>query len=63
MKVEQPPSYPQKTVNKESYPVLKDSTKADLQTGSEMAQVLEKKEENVVFHRSWLCLSTTTNLN
>jgi hypothetical protein len=47
----------------ESYPVLKDSRKAQLQTVSETRQVVEKKEENAVVHRSWLGLSTTTTLN
>ena len=63
MKVEQPMSYPQIKVKNESYPVLSDTKKSELQTGSETRQVVEKKEENAVFHRSWLCLSTTTNLN
>jgi hypothetical protein len=34
-----------------------------LQTPFKAPQVLEKKEENAVFHRNMLCLSTTTNLN
>jgi hypothetical protein len=63
MKVEQGMSYPQTQVESESYPVLRDTKKARLQTGSGIGQVVEKKEENAVFHRSWLCLSTTTNLN
>lgn len=62
MKVEQPMSYPQKKVKNESYPVLRDTKKSELHTGSAIGQVLEKKEENAVFHRSWLCLSITTNL-
>jgi hypothetical protein len=63
MKVEQDMSYPQRQVENESYPVLSDIKKSELQTGSAIGQVVEKKEENAVFHRSWLCLSTTTNLN
>ena len=63
MKVEQAMSYPQMNVENESYPVLKDTKKSGLQTGSAIGKVVEKKEENAVFHRSWLCLSTTTNLN
>jgi hypothetical protein len=63
MKVEQGMSYPQTQVEIESYPVLKNTKKSELQTGSAIGQVVEKKEENAVFHRSWLCLSTTTNLN
>jgi hypothetical protein len=63
MKVEQPMSYPQMKVKKESYPVLRDTKKSELRTGSAIGQVIEKKEENAVFHRSWLCLPTTTNLN
>ena len=63
MKVEQTMSYPQMYVKNESYPVLRDTKKPELQTGSAIGQVVEKKEENAVFHRSWLCLSTTTNLN
>jgi hypothetical protein len=63
MKVEQGMSYPQMQVESESYPVLRDTKKSRLQTGSAIGQVVEKKEENDVFHRSWLCLSTTTNLN
>jgi hypothetical protein len=42
---------------------LKDSKKAHLPTPLQRTQVLEKKEENAVFHRKMLCLSTTTNLN
>jgi len=34
-----------------------------LATGLQMLQVVEKKEENTVLHRSVRCLSTTTNLN
>ena len=63
MNVEQTMSYPQMYVKNESYPVLRDTKKSGLQTGSAIGQVVEKKEENAVFHRSWLCLSTTTNLN
>ena len=64
MKVEQAMSYPQTQVENESYPVLRDTKKSALQTGSAIGQVVEKKEENAVFHRSWLCLpTTTTNLN
>lgn len=63
MKVEQGMSYPQTQEESESYPVLSDTKKSELQTGSAIGQVVEKKEENAVFHRSWLCLSTTTNLN
>ncbi len=63
MKVEQGMSYPQTHVESESYPVLRDTKKSELQTGSAIGQVIEKKEENAAFHRSWLCLSTTTNLN
>jgi hypothetical protein len=37
--------------------------KTSLPTPLKLPQVLEKKEENDVFHRSLLCLSTTTNLN
>ena len=37
--------------------------KTYLATGLQMLQVIEKKEENTVLHRSGLCLSTTTNLN
>jgi hypothetical protein len=63
MKVEQGMSYPQMKEENASYPVLRDTKKSALQTGSAIGQVVEKKEENAVFHRSWLCLSTTTNLN
>jgi hypothetical protein len=42
---------------------LNDSKKSQLPTLSQVAQVLEKKEENAVVHRKMLCLSTTTNLN
>ncbi len=52
MKVEQGISYPQTQVENESYPVLKDIKKSELQTGSAIGQVVEKKEENAVFHRS-----------
>jgi len=34
--------------------------KTYLATGSQMLQVVEKKEENTVLHRSVRCLSTTT---
>jgi len=37
--------------------------KTYLDTGLQMLQVVEKKEENMVLHRSVRCLSTTTNLN
>lgn len=37
--------------------------KTYLDTGLQMLQVVEKKEENTVLHRSVRCLSTTTNLN
>jgi len=37
--------------------------KTYLATGLQMLQVIEKKEENTVLHRSVLCLSNTTNLN
>jgi hypothetical protein len=37
--------------------------KTRLPTPLKATQVLEKKEENAVFHRNKLCLSTTTNLN
>ena len=37
--------------------------KTYLATGLQMLQVIEKKEENTVLHRSVWCLSTTTNLN
>jgi hypothetical protein len=37
--------------------------KTYLATGLQMLQVVEKKEENTVLHRSVRCLSTTTNLN
>jgi len=37
--------------------------KTYLATGLQMRQVVEKKEENTVLHRSVRCLSTTTNLN
>jgi hypothetical protein len=47
----------------ESYPDCHDTKKSELQTPLKGAQVIEKKEENGVFHRSPLCLSTTTNLN
>jgi hypothetical protein len=63
MKFEQGMSYPQMKEENASYSVLKDTKKSALQTGSAIGQVVEKKEENAVFHRSWLCLSTTTNLN
>jgi len=49
-------SYPQKRANHESYSVLKDSNKPHLQTASKAKQVLEKKEENAVFHKLGLCL-------
>jgi hypothetical protein len=42
---------------------LSDSKKSELPTPSQVAQVVEKKEENAVVHRKMLCLSTTTNLN
>jgi hypothetical protein len=42
---------------------LSDSRKASLPTPFKVIQVLEKKEENAVFHRNLLCLSTTTTLN
>jgi hypothetical protein len=42
---------------------LNDSKKSSLPTPLNLAQVLEKKEENAVVHRKMLCLSTTTNLN
>jgi hypothetical protein len=42
---------------------LNDSKKSQLPTLCQVAQVLEKKEENAVVHRKMLCLSTTTNLN
>ena len=63
MSFEQVMSYPQDWLKVESYPVWEDSQKAELQTPLDAAKVLEKKEENAVFHRNWLCLSTTTNLN
>ena len=37
--------------------------KTYLATGLQMLQVVEKKEENTVLHRSVRRLSTTTNLN
>jgi hypothetical protein len=37
--------------------------KTGLPTPLKRSQVLEKKEENGVFHSNLLCLSTTTNLN
>ena len=37
--------------------------KTYLATGLQMLQVVEKKEENTVLHRSVQSLSTTTNLN
>jgi hypothetical protein len=37
--------------------------KTCLPTPLKRGQVLEKKEENAVFHRNLLCLPTTTNLN
>ncbi len=44
MKVEQGMSYPQTHVENESYPVLRDTKKSELQTGSAIGQVVEKKE-------------------
>ena len=43
--------------------ILTRHQKTYLATGLQMRQVVEKKEENTVLHRSVLCLSTTTNLN
>ena len=40
-----------------------ETPKTGLPTPLKRPQVVEKKEENGVFHRNLLCLSTTTNLN
>jgi hypothetical protein len=63
MVFEQPQSYPQQIETIESYPVLMDTKKPQLSPCLKVPQVLEKKEENAVFHRCTRCLSTTTNLN
>jgi hypothetical protein len=34
-----------------------------LRTGVKGSQVIDKKRENVIIHRGWQALSTTTNLN
>lgn len=52
MSFEQVMSYPQDWLKVESYPSWQDSQKAELQTPLDTAKVLEKKEENAVFHRS-----------
>jgi hypothetical protein len=39
-----------------------DTKKSGLSPTFKVPQVLEKKEENAVFHSRWRSLSTTTNL-
>ena len=55
---EQDPSYPLPRVLVESYPSFGDTTMRYLPTWLCFSEVLEKKEENVVFNRIWAALST-----
>jgi hypothetical protein len=60
MKMGQPASYPQQPAVLKTCPLSQDTKKARLPTPLETTQVVEKKEENDVFHRVAASLSTTT---
>jgi hypothetical protein len=53
---------PQLVTTRRSYPHWRRITEAGLPTPFQTRQVVEKKEENTVFHRVAPALSTTPNL-
>jgi len=59
---EQAPSYPPIWQDADSYSGFEDPLWRPVPTWLFISKVLEKKEENAVFHKLARCLPTTTNL-
>jgi glucan-binding YG repeat protein len=62
MTFQQLSSFPQKSATVSSYPQWRYITEAGVPTPFQSSQVIEKKEENTVFHRVAPSLSTNPNL-